>query len=156
MWAGLGRLLEFILRPYMRHVENGSERARVLMFDANDPDRIVMTRDWISNQKWGLPGGGIGKLECTYCAAQREVKEELGLDIERKRFVHVAEFEVTNEENITHKAVLFSVTIDENEVFVAKKPEVLEAKWQQLSDLPSDISILAKTSIQQYEQKQTA
>ncbi len=40
-----------------------------------------MIKNWLSDGRWALPGGGIAKNETISQALVREVKEEIGLDI---------------------------------------------------------------------------
>jgi ADP-ribose pyrophosphatase YjhB (NUDIX family) len=45
-------------------------------------DDILLTKNWLSlHLKWRLPGGGINNNETAELAAQRELKEELGINI---------------------------------------------------------------------------
>jgi ADP-ribose pyrophosphatase YjhB (NUDIX family) len=53
-----------------------------------EPDRILLMRR-SDNQHWGLPGGYVEPGESVRNAAQREVREETGYEIEVGRLVGV-------------------------------------------------------------------
>jgi ADP-ribose pyrophosphatase YjhB (NUDIX family) len=53
-----------------------------------EPDRILLMRR-SDNEHWGLPGGYVEPGESVQSAAQREVREETGYEIEVGRLVGV-------------------------------------------------------------------
>src|SRR3989304_6034714 len=75
-------------------VEN--ERGEILLARSNKPP---------VEGKWVLPGGGINFGETSRQAAQREIKEETGLEIEVGDFITAYELIVPNE-NI-HRLILY-------------------------------------------------
>src|SRR5262245_23898974 len=65
-----------LLKLYLRqkHV-----RARILI--VNHEKEVLLVRSWFGNQKWDLPGGGIGGAETAAEAAVREAYEETGIRV---------------------------------------------------------------------------
>jgi len=54
----------------------------------DEPNRILLMQR-SDNQHWGLPGGYVEPGESVQCAAQREVREETGFEIELGRLIGV-------------------------------------------------------------------
>ena len=54
----------------------------------DEPDQILLMKR-SDNQHWGLPGGYVEPGESVHSAAQREVWEETGYEIEVGRLVGV-------------------------------------------------------------------
>ncbi|HJQ08244.1 MAG TPA: NUDIX hydrolase [Candidatus Saccharimonadales bacterium] len=57
---------------YLKH----SERTRVIVTDGQE---VLVIKNWVSDGKWSLPGGGLHKNEPPAQGALRELREETGL-----------------------------------------------------------------------------
>lgn len=74
----LGKTAYVIVLPLMRFWLAKTSRSYVLI---NHGGRVLVIKNWLSRQNWQLPGGGIKKAEGPKVAAARELKEELGIQI---------------------------------------------------------------------------
>ena len=75
----LGRLLYTSLLFYRLFWVRRSRRALVLLIDPEQ--RFFLTKNWMGNGRWRLPGGGLHKGESFIEAAQREILEEIGISL---------------------------------------------------------------------------
>jgi 8-oxo-dGTP pyrophosphatase MutT (NUDIX family) len=67
-----------IVLPLMRVFISRTERAYIMLIDE---DKILMTKNWLSNGLWALPGGGIRYSETPQQAIIREAKEEIKVEL---------------------------------------------------------------------------
>lgn len=76
----IGRLSYFLLLPVWRvFVRYRPPRAYVQI---EYKDKILLVQNWLGSGKWSYPGGGLHKGEDPKVGACREVREELGLELE--------------------------------------------------------------------------
>jgi 8-oxo-dGTP diphosphatase len=73
----LGKIVYFFGFPLFRILIRNTIRAYVIILVDNE---VLVTKNWLGFQKkWRLPGGGVQKGERHIVAAQRELKEEVGI-----------------------------------------------------------------------------
>ena len=74
----LGRLLRpfMIVLMYIYSYIFHTQRARIVL--KSEHEEILLVLSWLSGDKWGFPGGGVGRNEDAVSAAVREVEEEVG------------------------------------------------------------------------------
>ena len=70
-----GKVIYWISWPVLAFHINGSKRTRLLVTNGNE---FLAVKGWVSDGRWGLPGGGVHKNEEPIEALIREVKEETG------------------------------------------------------------------------------
>jgi len=92
--------------------------------------RVLVVRNPREERElWELPGGRLNKRENVRSGLQREVKEELGVDVAVGRVVHLAQFfqhsEGKNALMIAYEAHL----LDEAQELVLEEGEVCEVRW---------------------------
>lgn len=85
LWAGAGRLAYWVVRRAIGLVVRNSHRTRVLVVCG---DEYLLVKHWLGDDSWMLPGGGAHRNEAAIAAAQRELREEIGLQIPAKDFDH--------------------------------------------------------------------
>ena len=81
MKSSAGRILHRLIFPIRWVAVRGSERPRVLVIV---DDQILLVRVWIDDGRWSLPGGGKHRSEESVAAAQRELREETGIEVQAK------------------------------------------------------------------------
>lgn len=88
LYSLMGQLMYFILLPFIRLAIKSTNRAYVLIINSNN--EILMVKNWLSDGKWSLPGGGIHNNETPETAIVREVKEEVGLNLSKSNLIFVS------------------------------------------------------------------
>lgn len=106
-----------------------------------DEDRFLVVRQRDSG-RWSLVGGGVEPGEEPETALRREVREELGVDIEVLGIVGAyggADLEVTypNGDRVAYVTVAYRCSLA-SDALVLEEDEVLETRWvtvDQIGDL---------------------
>ncbi|MDL2341859.1 MAG: NUDIX hydrolase [Patescibacteria group bacterium] len=124
-WIVIGRLAYFITQPGIKLVVHGSQRTRVLV--VCDDDYLVV-KHWLGNNNWMLPGGGCHKNEAPLDAAQRELHEELGLDLGNEVFEHQGQYDC-NDGGFRFSFDLYLVRLSERPQLQLQRIEILNAQW---------------------------
>ncbi len=119
----LGKLSYYFSYPILRLLIKGTTRAYVLII-VND--EVLLVKGWLGSQnKWHLPGGGLNRRERPNIAAQRELKEEVGIDIS------TADLVTLNEEPLRTKLgynyYLFTLNLPQKPNLSINNIEILEA-----------------------------
>ena len=107
-------------------------------------DERVLLENYKEEDFWALPGGGINFLETAEEALRREMREELGVEIQVGRLIWVVENFFTNNGKSYHEVGLyFSITLPEKaqvrqtrDAFISKDDTLKTTfRWHQLSEL---------------------
>ena len=106
------------------------DSGRVLLLN-----HLVRAKEW-----WGLPGGWVRRREDPRRAVLRELREETGLEGLVGPVVHLS-----RESGASHVAVFFRV--EAVTVTLRLGPEVLEARWYAVADLPAELSASTRIAI---------
>lgn len=89
--------------------------------------KVLLIRP-VNKDKWELPGGRLHKGETTQEGIKREIKEELGLDIEPKNIIDA--FVLLEETPPNHFTVVWqSSLLNGSEEIKLQEDEIAEAKW---------------------------
>lgn len=90
--------------------------------------RILMTQDVDGDNGWKFPGGHVEEKELVKDAAKREIKEEIGLDVDLLGIFLIEDyFKSTRPDEHHQKIFLVAEPVTEN--IIIKTDEVKEAKW---------------------------
>jgi len=81
MWQRLGTIIYWIVWSVSYVYLRGSARTRLLLVVG---DEILLTRTWLSDGRWSLPGGGLHRGEAPLDGVIREVREETNIILEPK------------------------------------------------------------------------
>ena len=73
----LGRLIYWVLLPYRVTWLTTTNRVGVVL--TNQVGEIFLIKNWLGDDAWRLPGGGIKRGESSEVAASRELAEEIGV-----------------------------------------------------------------------------
>ena len=79
LYCWLGRLIYWLILPYRVTWLVTTDRVGVVLTD--QAGRIFLTKNWLGNGVWRLPGGGVKSGESPAATAVRELAEELGLKL---------------------------------------------------------------------------
>lgn len=96
-----------------------------IFFQNSSNEILIQKRSKEKNGKYGITSGHVEKNEEAKCGAIREIKEELGIDIEEKDLKLF--FNTKIQENVYN---LYYIKKDiENDNFHLQKKEVESVKW---------------------------
>jgi len=97
---------------------------------------------------WSLPGGKVDYMETIENAIIREIKEELGVDIEITQLVCVTNH-IIHSEDVHYVAPTFAAHITNGEV-VNREPHALEkVQWFSINEIPENITMTTQYALKQ-------
>jgi 8-oxo-dGTP pyrophosphatase MutT (NUDIX family) len=133
MWGFIGQFLYLLSYPGLLLLIKGTKRAYVIVVFEN---KVLVTKNWLGfRRKWRLPGGGAKNNESYMQAAIREVKEEVGIDLNGYVVKPI-------DEPIRHKkGFYFQTFITELERYpeiVTEFPEIWKAEFIDIDKLSND------------------
>jgi len=112
----------------------GLRSAGVSVIGLDDAGRVFLVRHSYGSGRWTLPGGGIGRGEDPAACARREMREELGCELE------LVELALEFDEILfgaPHRAFVFTVRFAGEPL--ADGREVIETGWFARDALPPDM-----------------
>lgn len=147
MIAWLGRQAFRLNLPIIRRILDGSIRAKVLILNQEEK-QVLLVKNWLSQQKWTLPGGGVKPKEAPDQAASREIKEELGVAISPNEFKFVVDFEYKEAETGAQwQAVILWCGWDKRRTIRLNRGELINYAWFDLDRLPANLSDIARRAL---------
>lgn len=99
--------------------------------------KVLLVKNWFSEQKWTLPGGGVIKNENETAALVREIDEELGITIGVTQLAHLATIAV--QRLAPYKISIY--TLQSTSLpprFIVDKCEIIATAWFPLTEIPTD------------------
>lgn len=117
-----------LIKPYWRLVRTRSQGVKVLL---KNNSSVLMIRNTYRQEIWTFPGGGIKKGELPEDAAKREVREEVGIAVQK--LIKKGPF-ISNLEGKQDTIWVFTGILD-NTKFEIDTIEIAEAKWQTIQDV---------------------
>lgn len=128
----LGKLIYIITKPIIRFIIKGSKRSYVII---RYKDTIVVTKNWLGLQKkWQLPGGGIKKSEDPKNAAIREIKEEIGLNINAENLISIGNKSFKSQKE-NFEFYLYQIILSSMPNIKINNKEIVDAKLIKLKDI---------------------
>lgn len=127
-----------------------------LILNKNDEIFLMKSPKW--DDQWLVPGGHVEKGEKIEECVKREVKEEVGLEVEDIDFVTVLEGMPEKFERDTHFIFLNYSCIAENQEVELDGREAVEHVWidpEEALESELDINTSTKAFIQDFLQKQS-
>ncbi len=103
--------------------------------------------------KWMIPGGSVDFNERLEDCAMREVKEEIGVDVEVIGLI-AAVNHILPEENQHWVAPTFKCIIKSGEPKILEPEKHDELKWFPLGSMPENLSIATTRVMEAYRQRQ--
>ena len=125
-----GRALRPLLLPLTRFFIRSTRRAYVVIYK---DDEVLLTKNWLGDGRYALPGGGVHKGESNETAIYREVEEELGADLKGMKFKHIVKGRWQTD-NLGFIYNIYSLNYDLQKI-KTRKLEIVEASWQNVSQL---------------------
>ena len=117
-----------------------SHRTRLLIVCGNE---FLAVRSWLGPGAYGLPGGGLHKNESPVDGLRREVKEEIGLNLQPQQLKHIYHA-MSRSQHFTFPYDCFLLELDEKPQLMLQKSEIIDAQWLPLNNpnkpIESDIT----------------
>lgn len=139
LWHGIG----VVLRPlkklafFLLSKIHRTTRPRVAIVVGNE---VLLVQNW-GDRAWALPGGGAHRHEDLAHAAQREIKEELGVSLDSDRLKYIKTF--------TFKyfdAPLYIANLTKKPVIHRQKIEITSYSWWPLKKTAQSAAIHRDTA----------
>jgi len=140
--APVRQWVHMLRRLYWRLVRPTTRGSRVLILDE---ENILLVRHTYGPW-WYLPGGGARRGEMFDDAAQREVHEETGLEVQHLRFLNMY---FSQQEGKRDRIAVFATTMYEGIPHVRSR-EIAEVQFHPLHALPHDVSPATRRRITEY------
>ena len=90
--------------------------------------RLLVTKPWLGNGSWALPGGGRHHHEAALPGAQRELREETGIVIDESDLVNIGE-QLFSSHGLSFTYELFTLELAEQPVIYRQAFEIVATKW---------------------------
>jgi len=131
----VGRLLFIATLPAICLFASKRERVRVML--VNDNNETLLIKCSIGLQEWEFPGGGVKSSESLRQAAVRELREEVGIEVDERALIDLGQTKTR------HRLAPFYIRtfrIQYTDAATVRKHslEVSELQWFPLSSLPYD------------------
>lgn len=135
VYCTFGRIVAFFVSCVFLVIPH-RDRVRVIIADMNG--RIFLVKGLFSRQQWALPGGGLKRDETYQQAAKREVFEEVGLRIDKLKYIgHTYSYE-----SFWRFPVRVYLARVNNSGQEKLNLEILELAWLQEDKLPREYGLL--------------
>jgi 8-oxo-dGTP diphosphatase len=133
----IGQIGFWLLWPIWRVALPRTKRSRVLVLHDS---QLLLVKNWLSDGKWALPGGGIKCRESAADGAVREVREETGLSLDGAKLQACGSLRARRH-GLAYEYQLFVIQLSAKLKASRHLPEIYAAEWHELSSLDNpDIS----------------
>ena len=126
----LGKVGYIITRPGVYALIRFTRRSYVVI---RVKDEIIVTKDWLDMHKiWRLPGGGVKRSETPKIGAKRELKEEVGINIDVnglkliKKGVHPF---------LKYRFWVYELKLDKKPSISINRYELADARWISIKNI---------------------
>lgn len=99
--------------------------------------RVLLIQNVTNFRKWTLPGGGYHKAETALDCAQRELREEIGVDIDKSAFTSTGRFTEDQRGTIYHYDTFVAIIPRIPDIKITW--ELSHAQWVPLDQLPENV-----------------
>lgn len=138
----------------MREQERGYPRVGVgaLILDENERALLVLRKKSPEAGYWSIPGGKVEFMETVEKALERELREELGIEIDIISLLGVTNH-IIRGKNTHWVSPAFLVKIKGRDPRNLAPEETQEISWFSIRSLPKNVTITTKSAINAYFQK---
>lgn len=120
-----GQIAWRILWPWLWIYLHNSYRTRLLITCDN---KVLVVKSWLSDGRWGLPGGGLHKNENSIDGALRELKEETNITLKQANLKLIGQFIYSNH-GFRFNYDLYRVNLSSLLPIKCQMGEIVDAKW---------------------------
>lgn len=112
----------------------------VIVFVVNDNNQVLLQKRSANKKhfpnKWTVLSGHVEDFDESFeTAAVRELKEEIGLNVNISELKYLSENEVIKEDGSTHITKYYSIISNKKEdEYIIQKEELSEVKWYSCND----------------------
>jgi 8-oxo-dGTP pyrophosphatase MutT (NUDIX family) len=121
-----GRIAFWLGRPFFMVYFRIGKRTRVLLVRG---ENVLVVSGWLSDGRWNLPGGGLHRGEDPAFGAARELKEELGVDLQPEALVSLGEQRYSSH-GYSYSYTQFVATISGEVPLKLQRLEIARAEWR--------------------------
>jgi 8-oxo-dGTP pyrophosphatase MutT (NUDIX family) len=133
LWQRVGITLFWIAWPISWMNLRGSMRTRLLIVNGN---YLIVTKRWIGEGKWSLPGGGLHKEEESLSGAIRELHEETKLQLTGDKLTRDSD-RIYQYHGFRFNYVLFTGSVKQKLHLQHQLFELTDARWIHHKELSS-------------------
>lgn len=130
LWRWLGRAVYWLAWPALFIYLRLTTRTRVIMVAEN---HLVLVRGWMSNGRWGLPGGGLRRGEQPIEGVVRETAEEIGVQLQPSQLQSLAS-EQCADNGLSYRCHFFAARLEKRPRLHTRRGEITAAEWVPLSE----------------------
>jgi 8-oxo-dGTP pyrophosphatase MutT (NUDIX family) len=127
-----GEIFFWLLWPALYIYLRKSTRSRIILYTE---DQVLLVSNWLGPGQYTLPGGGMRPGEDPREAAAREIKEELGIDIDPKALISIEPIFLATDKGLKYKCYSYSLKVNKSIELSRQKFEIAELKWVNISDV---------------------
>lgn len=124
-WVATGRVVSWLTWPGVWLVLYGSRRTRILVVCRQ---QVLLTKGWMGDGKWQLPGGGLHKGESSSDGALRELYEETGIHLPPELLRRHSEH-AHSDKGVRYSFVLFVARVTRKQPLKPQPFEISEVAW---------------------------
>ena len=129
LYAAMGRYIFWLLRPLICFVLRRTLRVYALVECGG---RVLVVKNWLAEDTWRLPGGGVARGEEPLVALQRELNEELGLNLQSDQLRPLEQEQVNH---LGFRYTTYYCLLDEMPSIHPSKFEIVDFSWSELSEI---------------------
>ena len=97
-------------------------------------DEILVTKTWLGDGRWSLPGGGLHRAESSIAGVVREVFEETGIRLETRRVAYL-DSQIYLSHGLRFQCHYFITHVAVKPRISLQKIEISDAEWVQFRQL---------------------
>jgi 8-oxo-dGTP pyrophosphatase MutT (NUDIX family) len=133
VWRWIGRATYWLAWPALFVYLRRGARTRVLITSEN---HVLLVQGWMSDGRWGLPGGGLHRGEDPLVGAVRETAEETGVSLRPARLRPLGA-QWCSRSRLRFYCHFFAAQLDTRMPPRKQRGEIADARWVPLHDLRS-------------------